>query len=552
MSGSDPTSEVSGTHDWLSPEVLLDLAGSAVLERGESYFRDGRVRLRTVQPDRVTADVEGGEVYRVEFRRGVDMPEGTCTCPAAERGYCKHMAAVAFAVTQAPTSNTSQAKAILSYLGTKTASELVELLMAQASRYPELFNRIHLLASVSSESDDKLERELGRQLKQAIRVRRFVDYKGAGAWARRVREALEMLADLTAAGRGKLVRRLANLAMDEIERALDLVDDSDGYGYALLYEAKSHHRTATLKGVGDPTMLARELFAAETKDGFDTFADAFIDYRDALGDVGLAEYRRLANDAWQALPARGPRSRDNDSGYQRLESILDWFAEQEGDFALRVSLRRKDLSSPWRYVQLAKFCGDAGHLDEAIRFGTEGLWVFEGQSDNAGLTELTAMLLVDAGRAGEANELLWRLFERTPSYPLYLRLRQIDGEAAVERAIRLLTSRSASRADADVLVNILIDERNFDAAWAAAEDVSLETKQRLARESASSHPDHVVSLYKSMVENLVLFSDNQRYQEAAKVIERIGALLGPAEFADYVGGLRQLYGRKRNFMKLLG
>jgi hypothetical protein len=53
-----------------------------------------------------------------------------------------------------------------------------------------------------------------------------------------------------------------------------------------------------------------------------------------LGEAGLAEYRRLASDAWAKLPPRSgaaQRCHELPGGYDRLNDILDIFAERDGD-----------------------------------------------------------------------------------------------------------------------------------------------------------------------------------------------------------------------------
>ena len=82
-------------------------------------------------------------------------------------------------------------------------------------------------------------------------------------------------------------------------------------------------------------------------------------------------------------------------------SILDGFAARDGDLAARVALRRKDLSAPDAYRQLAEFCEEHGLGEEALAAADEGLWVFADEPDER-LLGFAVPRLLKAGRTEEA------------------------------------------------------------------------------------------------------------------------------------------------------
>jgi len=77
--------------DWFQPHILA---------RGQNYIDEGRVSELERTEDGYSAIVDGTEEYEVEILLDEDSIEDmTCGCPYAEDGnYCKHMAAVLFAV----------------------------------------------------------------------------------------------------------------------------------------------------------------------------------------------------------------------------------------------------------------------------------------------------------------------------------------------------------------------------------------------------------------------------------------------------------------------
>ena len=56
-------------------------------------------------------------------------------------------------------------------------------------------------------------------------------------------------------------------------------------------------------------------------------------------------------------------------------------------------------------------------------------------------------------------------------------------------------------------------------------------------------------MYAAQVEQL---ANSGTYEEAMKVIARMGKIRSATEQAAYVADLKMRHGRKRNFMKLLG
>ena len=74
-----------------------------ILERGYSYFKEGKVlELVNVRGGRYRALVAGSEIYTVHVTLVGDSSfcDMDCTCPFAEHSYCKHEAAVLFALSE--------------------------------------------------------------------------------------------------------------------------------------------------------------------------------------------------------------------------------------------------------------------------------------------------------------------------------------------------------------------------------------------------------------------------------------------------------------------
>lgn len=541
-------------------EALRRRAGDTTYARGDAYHRGAKVRLLVVDSKRVIARVAGTEDYAVELIGRGNNIAGECSCPAFDdQDFCKHMVAVALAANSTTAEEDTAFVPLRNYLLGQKPDALIELILEAAERDSVLLRKLEL-ASARAADPKHLRLVLRTAIDDATRIRDFVDYSEAGGWATSVSEALEALGEFASGEHAKVIAELAEHAIDRIEQAVENIDDSDGHCSELLERARAIHIAAVRTARPDPVRLARDLFAREMEDEYGTFASAVTLYADALGEEGLAEYRRLATAAWKKLPQRGRGDGfDVDGNYRRLADALDFFAERDGDIEARIALRAKDLSSPWGYLKLAEFCLAQGRPDEALRHGEEGLWVFEDDRPDERLVIFVVELLAKGGRKAEAEAHLVRAFEKAPSLELYKRLRRLSGKSARDRArplleARLMREEGRTRHDtSDILIRILIEEKLFDDAWAALRRYggSAALKENVARASECTHPKEALEIYASRVDQLAQASGNRAYAEAAALIAHMGRLRGVSEQAAYVAELEQRFGRKRNFMKLL-
>jgi hypothetical protein len=95
-------------------------------------------------------------------------------------------------------------------------------------------------------------------------------------------------------------------------------------------------------------------------------------------------------------------------------TILESFAEREGDVDAGIAIRAKDISTAYAYLGIAQLCLSHGRDAEALKWAEEGLWQFEDQLDQRRLVLFSADLYRRIGREKDADELLWQTFDRLP------------------------------------------------------------------------------------------------------------------------------------------
>lgn len=547
------------------PESLRKRAGDKSFARGVDYFRDGAVEILSHGPQRIIAEVSGSEDYRTELTgRGHEIG-GSCSCPAyGDWGFCKHMVATALAVNAAGDAAESEAVGALArirrHLEAKPTDRLVDLILDMAEQDRNLFHKLDLESATTQADDVTLKKQLRKAIDAATRIGGFVEYRRATQWRDGVDGALDAIEDIASGPRAAVALELIEHAIERIADAFEAIDDSDGHLGELLGRARDIHLAAVSVTRPEPVALARGLFKREMQDDLGTFSGAVVDYADVLGELGLAEYRRLAEAEWNKLSARPGRARgshdDFGSGHQ-LIGILDFFAERDGDVEARIALRAKDLTSQWSYLQLAEFCLSQGRQEEALRRAEEGLWQFEDDRPDERLLLFVTKLLSKARRKADAEAHLWRAFQKAPSLDVYKQLRSTGGEPAAERARAFLEGRLGQKKRdgwhdrPDLLIEILMDEKRFELAWSILHKfgASEHMKQRLVSATDVNYPREALAFYAVQVER---FAISSAYEEAAKVIARMAKLRSAAEQAAFVTELKTRHARKRNFMKLLG
>jgi uncharacterized Zn finger protein len=569
----------SGLHSF-DVAALRDAAGEKVFARGAVYHEDERVEIVSFGGARVRARVIGSEAYRCELVGSGKKFSGKCSCRAfSDWGFCKHLVATALAANSLGPEGLEQASSrfakIREHLRARGIEGLVEMVVGLAERDPSLLKELELSAVAAASDDKTLLVQFKKAITEATRTRGFVEYRKMSSWVQGIESVLDRIAGLIGNGRAVLVLQLLDYFFARMDEALANVDDSDGGGGGVYARACEVHLAACRQAKPDPIALARALFAREVDSNWEFFYGASEAYEDVLGDVGLAEYRRLAREAWQKikpLRATARQLQDDQSGARyALGAILERFANREGDVDGVITVRANDLSTAYAYLGLAQLCLDHAREPEALKWAEEGLWQFEDDPDER-LIFFASDLYRRTGRKEDADQLLWRTFERHPSSALYERLKSAAGknrmlaDAVRDRALARLRAeigKSTRRAEmrwfspAELFVQLATAEGLLTDAWMVVNEhgCSEGLLQQLAEASEQSHPAEALKAYGDRVERLVRLGGQSNYDQAYQIIGRMRRIrkgVGEtAQHAAYLGDLANRHKAKRNFMKLL-
>lgn len=571
--------------DILSPSVLLNLAGERFFERGEDYYHHGAVHSLTEFEGILTARVLGTYTYRVKFWAEDDGGlRYSCSCPVGADGlFCKHCVAVGLSWLEEAVGERQPEKKgaghgltmdeVRTLLEGQDKEVLVRLILEQAMEDERLLGRLMMWAARSGSEGVDLA-TFRWAIDDAFDPGDFLDYGSIQDFAQGIEDIVRAIVELLEEGFAQETIELSEYAMATAEGAMDY--DAGGCVSGVLGDLERLHHSACKEASPDPRVLARRLFEWELRGHYDMFFEAAITYADVLGEEGLAEYRRLAEEQWAHVRALGPGEEDPQRIYGerfRITHIMETLARQEGDVEGLVGVLGRDLSRPHAYLRIAQIYREAGQSQKALEWAEEAMWVFPDEV-HSGLREFLAEEYHHRGRHEEATQLIWPQFARSPRLESYKELQRHAERAGRQKewrnkALAYLRKDIARRkeepghsylslpVDHSELVRIFMWEEEVEAAWREAQEGSCseELWLKLAARREEEHPEEALAIYEKRIEPLIEQTNNAAYKAAYELLVRVRYLMQrldrQAEFEEYIELLRTEYKRKRNFMKLL-
>ncbi len=437
-------------------------ADTRTFERGMAYFHDGAVSRLEEHEGAVRASVRGTHRYRVELAVAGDGGLAyACNCPVGDQGvFCKHAVAVALAWLENSGEEVFHAEetarekprkkrktygeVIREYVATLDKDALQELLLEAVELDRTLRDKLLFAARTAQASDFPSMRTTVRQV---TRISRPLGWREADEYGNSLMSLADTLRRMLAGPDAAQVVELTELAIAGAEKSLEHIDDSGGGVMPGILELASVHLDACQRTRPDPVKLAERLFRLQVEGKWDTFYDVLPAYAEPLGKGGLRRYRELVSEAWEALVPLAPGNEGRLSFEPRrlhLEHAMQALAELDGDIDALIRIRSKDLSSPYRFLQIAELCVNHGRPDEGLAWAERGLRESDGNVD-ARLLDFCVDAYLRRGEFDQAATFAWRRFEMHPTagtFPALMKVATAIGrhDETRERALKLLWS----------------------------------------------------------------------------------------------------------------
>jgi uncharacterized Zn finger protein len=337
------------------------------------------------------------------------------------------------------------------------------------------------------------------------------------------------------------------------------------------------HLQACMASRPAPEELAKRLFSWELTSEWDTFHGAAATYADVLGAKGLAAYRILAEAAWARIVPLVPGADDADryGSRFRITHIMETLARQTDNVEEIVAVKKRDLSSPYGFLEVAETYKQCGKDDLAVEWAARGVNAFQEQTDPR-LLEFLANEYHLRSRHDEAMQLAWSQFSGSPCLERYQAMKRhadlcgqwsswrVKALSAMREAVVKTKRREAgvrsdwaSRAHSSELVKVFVWEGDAEAAWreAKSDGCSDSLWLNLAAKREEDHPEDALSVYQDQVARAVARTNNYAYQEAMSLLRKARAVMlrlgRDSEFRQYIASVRAANKAKRNFVKLL-
>ena len=559
------------------------LSGDTYFSRGFDYYIDGAVQDLLETADMVKAIVAGTHDYHVIFGIKLGQFQYGCDCPVGQSSkFCKHLVAAALAWLEQqekpatgkrkkkPPQKTDPIKTIKDHLADSTKDKLINIIIEQAENDPGLRNQL-LSQALRSQTVTDIDSHKAF-IHNAINARGFIDYSGMRRYIRKAWPAVNLLEGLLKDGDVTETADLADYALRLGFTAYGNVDDSDGNLGDILYSIAGLHLEACIQSRPDPKQLAKSLFKLEMKDDWGIVH--FEQYEKLLGKDGLKQFKQLAEKEWQKVPAKKPTGRTWVGSHEHgiITRLMERIARLECDVESLIAIKKRDLSMPYYYYEIATIYAEDKRHDEALQWAEKGFKKFKNDQDS----RLNEFLITEYQRRKQhdnAMQIAWHQLTDRPSLDNYRQLKTCADKTKTweqwrTKALQWLRKDCLPQLNDNksnrwrwgerghsLLVEIFLWEKDMDSALKEAKQGGCVEHlwMQLAKACEKAHSAEALKIYQDRIEGIIRQTSNDAYDRAADMLRTIKKLMQKLkqqkQFTQYIAQLRMDYKQKRNFIK---
>lgn len=423
--------------------------------------------------------------------------------------------------------------------------QLVEVVAAAVDRHEDVERAVQLVAA-------RADGDLGQvrdAVDRGLRTRRFLDYRESIEWAHAARPIAAELESLAGASPSRELVELLQRAVGHVVKVIMHADDSSGLIGDLAQQLLDGHATACDAGVADPVKLARWMIRFRFRDQ-DFFEADPVRYASALGDRGIAAYRKAVDEADPG--GDGERSFAVRYARERL-AILD------RDVDAIVAVVGGDLAHAGRYLGVAKALAEIERPDLVLDWTARG--IASGRDWQLGsLYDLACATHAQLGQPTEVLRLRRAHHERVPTSSTYGALKR-DAVALDAWERERDAARATLRAkDPRGYVRALLGDGDDALAWQTASAAPADTLDAdlwlaLAERREQTDPADAVAVYLRIADEVLVTTDRRAYSRAIRILKQARtaaeAAGAPDAFAGHIAALREQHRRRPTLIQML-
>ncbi|MDO4575762.1 MAG: hypothetical protein Q4D98_11175 [Planctomycetia bacterium] len=551
----------------LSEAALQERTEPEFFDRGENYFRRGRVRIEEKDDEHILASVNGTHRYHVQLTVREQRLAGTCNCPVGRIGiFCKHLVATGLAYLSCPENVVGEKPAFdwKQFVRTLSQEELVTLVLEMSARCPQIIEKYRMknLPSSPAAKVKVLQKKIHSLLSQAKKVTQLdgyddYDYDTNESVSERFYEELTQLETiLENLAKEKDFQTLYPVVEYGIEKSIATVEinpDEFLEIFKPLYVLSSSAEA--------PKRVVQKIqqWGSEVP-----FYELFQQFPKPILDLWYKEARC----EWEKLPTL--KMSDQSSSYERefLESRLISFAEARGDIDFLLRIRQQNLSGPEHVLELLREYQRREMTEEILPLLQKAGNTFP---DDQEIQQTLVRELRNRKKTKEALAQAWTFFENNPAeksaFSLLMEIAEPTGkkteflDKALQHLEKLDVAKQSTYWNAFYIkerrVEILLDAGRLEQAWELRKGLNRlhPLGRRLAKMWGQDHPADAASLYRQWLDVAIQTTGEAAYEEVVSLLKEYEqycrAAGNPAEFIAYFQWIQEKYRRRPRLMEKL-
>lgn len=377
-------------------------------------------------------------------------------------------------------------------------------------------------------------------------------YSAANAHGRDMHEAIDILEAAIPRTDPAEIYSVTHKALASAIKVIARADDSAGIiGDACRRLLELHPRAAAAAKVPVGKLVDWMVKFQFDDDEVDYFELDPVAYAPALGEVGMAAYRKRLAEVEAGL---GPRPSADDrwtSAHSHEWFTLDWNAQRlavlDHDIDAIIRTHAKDRKVAAWLEDTAEAFEEVGEFDLAID------WAKQATDFDRGHQSLKAAdywcRLLEEHRPAEALDARLTVFRRWPSSTTAARLHKAAGKAWPGYRDEVVATLAASPRDAVLFALLTLKEPQF--AWNLAHSLALDsdhTWSELVKAYEKVDPIATLPIHRRLVENELVEAGAQHYRLAARRLAKMRKLAAgtdsSADVNDFIADLRETHRRR--------
>ncbi|NYG55358.1 DUF6880 family protein [Nocardioides perillae] len=377
-------------------------------------------------------------------------------------------------------------------------------------------------------------------------------YSAAYSHGRDMHEAIDILEQAIPTTDPVEIYAVTHKALASSVRVIARADDSAGIiGDACRRLLELHPQAAAAARTPVGKLIDWMIKFQFDDDGVDYFELDPVAYASALGDAGMAAYRKSLAEVEATLGPRPSEGERLSSAHSHAWFTLDWNAQRlavlDHDIDAIIRTHAKDRKVAAWLQDTAEAFEEIGEIDLAIDWAKQATDLDRGHQSLKAADYWCGLL--EAHRPSEALDARLSVFRKWPSSSSAARVHKAAGKSWPDYRDEVVATLAASPRDAVLFALLTLKEPEF--AWNLAHSLALDsdhTWSELVKAYEKVDPIATLPIHQRLVENELVEASAQHYRLAARRLAKMRKLSAgsekSAEVNDLIADLREIHRRR--------